>query len=187
LETWPHATHDVEFPALKITRERELVWTAILEFVCETGGRVFMDKEDALSLFAWQDRNGSGRVSPWLARLDALLSTFGVHSRLTGSTLYSSMVFKPENPPLLGEPSEDYRAWWVPKQEKKPGQKAKAKAKVSVVLVGDSVAIPKGTPDVVSNFSKTVASFRGKVKGGAKAHQLIKPDRGRFEGALRGE
>ena len=120
LETWPHATHDVEDPASKLTKDREQMWAVILEFVCEIGGRVFMEKEDALSFFAWQDRGKSGRATPWLARLDALLSTFGVHSRLTGSTLYSRMVFMPETPPLLGEPTLDYRAWWVPEETKKP-------------------------------------------------------------------
>ena len=53
LETWPLATHDVEDPALKLTKDREQMWAVILEHVCEMGGRVFMEENDALSFFAW--------------------------------------------------------------------------------------------------------------------------------------
>jgi hypothetical protein len=60
-----------------------------------------MVKEDADSFFNWGGRTESQRVTPWLARFDELLATFGVHSKLTGSTLYSQMMFQPAEPLLF--------------------------------------------------------------------------------------
>ena len=92
LETWPVVTADDPDASKVLTKGREQAWADTLELVCDIAGRVFMTEKDAKSFFAWRNRGKSCRVVPWLARLDAILSVFGVHSRLTGSTLYSHMV-----------------------------------------------------------------------------------------------
>jgi hypothetical protein len=180
VETWPQATADVSNPEARLTREQGRMWAKTLEVLCEVAGRVFMDDDDAARFFAIDDRGRSERVEPWLARLDAILSVFGVHSRVTGSTLYTRMVYTQEILPKFLTYPREFGAWWLPKEKLVPGQQSQAKARVSLAIVGDSVIIPKGKSSKSTDagfftdfISRTVSKFCVRMKGGALAKDII--------------